>query len=432
MKKDLAIKKTLAREEVEEMYSKIFRLSPVSLTLAGIDDGVLVEANKAFEEITGYAVAETLGKTAHDLNLYPDPRERDRLLKIMEKEGKVRHGEMHLRHKSGDSRIVLISAEPMTINNKKYVISAAEDITERKLLEEELLKSSSDRYKALFLSSRDAVMTLEPPSWRFTSGNPATIKMFATKSEGDFLTYEPWRLSPERQPDGSSSTKKAKAMIDKAMREGFNLFEWTHKRANGEEFMAEVQLSKVEQNGKTYLHALVRDITERKKMEEKLKEYEEEKFKVIFDGARDGMALADVETKRFFLGNTAFCSMLGYSLEEIKKLGVQDIHPKKDLPRVLDQFDKQMRGEVKVAENLPVIRKDGTIFYADISSSLVAFNGKKYLLGVFRDITERNEAEKKRKESLAELEKMNKLMIGRELKMVELKKEIEKLKKKLS
>jgi len=305
-----------------------------------------------------------------------------------------------------------------------------DSLAKKSLFQQESIESA-DKYKALFLSSRDAVMTIEPPSWRFTSGNPATIEMFMAKSEEDFLTYEPWKLSPEKQPDGRKSADKAKEMIEQAMREGSNFFEWTHRRLDGEDFPAEVLLSKVEQGDKIFLHAVVRDITERKKMEEKIKEYAEEKFEIIFNGAVDGMALVEVETKRFFLGNKAFCKMLGYSLEEIKKLSVQDIHPKKDSSRVMEQFNKQTREIINVAENLPVVKKDGAIFYADISSSLVSFNGKKYMLGVFRDVTERNEVEKKKKQSLAELEKMNKLMIGRELKMIELKKEIEKLKKKL-
>ncbi|MFZ2205172.1 MAG: PAS domain S-box protein [Minisyncoccia bacterium] len=147
---------------------------------------------------------------------------------------------------------------------------------DNKLNTEELMISSGYRYKALFLSSRDAVMTLEPPEWKFTSANPATIKLFGAKNEGDFLYNEPWALSPLLQPDGSRSDEKAKEMIEKAMKEGSNFFEWTHKRLNGEEFPAEVLLSKVEQNSNTFLHAVVRDISERKKLEEKMKEVNKE------------------------------------------------------------------------------------------------------------------------------------------------------------
>jgi len=133
-------------------------------------------------------------------------------------------------------------------------------------------------------------------------------------------------------------------------------------------------------------------LAELKGAEEERKEAEQ-RFKIIFDNATDGMLLADLEEKRFFLGNAAICRMLGYGPEEIKGMGVMDIHPKKDLPYVIEQFQKQARKEITLAENLPVQRKDGSVFYADINSSPVELSGKQYLLGMFRDITERRRAE---------------------------------------
>lgn len=243
------------------------------------------------------------------------------------------------------------------------------------------------------MASRDAVMTLEPPTWRFTSGNPATIKMFGAKSEEEFISYEPWKLSPKLQPDGRASDEKAKEMIETAMREGTHFFEWTHRRIGGGEFFAEVLLSRVEYGDKAFLYAVVRDITERKRADEKLREYEKKNFEAIFDNANDGMLLADTETKKFKLGNGAICRMLGYSLKELSTLGVADICPKENLSFVLEQFKKQSQGEIALVANIPVKRKDGSIFYADINSSTVVLDGTKYLLGIFRDTTERTLAE---------------------------------------
>jgi PAS domain S-box-containing protein len=313
-----------------------------------------------------------------------------------------------------------------------FGIISLRTVAERKVLEEELLQASADRYKAICVSSRDAIMTLEPPEWKFTSGNPATIKMFGMKSEGDFLIHEPWSLSPERQPDGRNSAEKAKEMIGIAMRDGTNFFEWVHRRANGEDFPAEVLLSKVKQKGKQFIHAVVRDITERKRLEEKSKGYAEEKFKVIFDNTNDGIVLVDVKTRMFYLANDAFCRMLGYSQKEVRELSIEDIHPKEDLPNCIEQFDKQVRKEIQGAECLRIKRKDGSIFYSDINSSPVTLEGGVYLLGIFRDITSRKEAETKEKEYIEGVENMNKLMIGRELKMIELKGEIEKLKQEIA
>jgi len=142
----------------------------------------------------------------------------------------------------------------------------------------------------------------------------------------------------------------------------------------------------------------VRDITERKEVETALKE-SEQRFRTIFEGAIDGILLADIETKKFYTGNIIICKMLGYSLEEIKNLGVMDIHPKEALPFVMEQFDKLVRGEITKTSELPVQRKDGSVFYAEISSALLKLDAKTYLMGTFRDITDRKQAEAALQES---------------------------------
>ena len=76
------------------------------------------------------------------------------------------------------------------------------------------LSEDVTRYKLLYETSNDAIMTLAPPDWNFTSGNPATIKMFNAKDEKEFVATAPWKLSPKKQPDGQPSLGKAKKMIE--------------------------------------------------------------------------------------------------------------------------------------------------------------------------------------------------------------------------
>ena len=160
-----------------------------------------------------------------------------------------------------------ISADAAVIDGRPHIVASVVNITWRKQAEE-ALRESEERFRVLFESSRDALMTLTPPSWRFTSGNPATIEMFGVKDAAEFAALGPWDLSPEMQPGGRLSAEKSKEMIETAMREGTHFFEWTHKRLKGNEFPATVLLTRMDLGGQTVLQATVRDITAQKQAEE--------------------------------------------------------------------------------------------------------------------------------------------------------------------
>jgi len=125
----------------------------------------------------------------------------------------------------------------------------------------------------------------------------------------------------------------------------------------------------------------------------------EERLTAIFDTANEGILLADPETKIFHFANKMICRMLGYSLAEINGLGIVNIHPEEDLPHVIEQFERQAKKEIALAENIPVKRKDGTIFYADINSSPLIVGGKTYIAGFFTDTTERRKSQAALQES---------------------------------
>jgi PAS domain S-box-containing protein len=146
-----------------------------------------------------------------------------------------------------------------------------------------------------------------------------------------------------------------------------------------------------------------RDITERKQSAKALEEAEL-RFKAIFNAAIDGILVTDTQTKTFVMGNSAICDMLGYQSDELHSLGIADIHPAEALPAVLQQFERQAKGEIRVASDLPLQRKDGSVFYADISGTSMFFGGRPLLVGVFHDVTERKQNEEKIRQLNEELE----------------------------
>lgn len=135
---------------------------------------------------------------------------------------------------------------------------------------EETLRHSEDKYRMLIEGSRDAITTLEFPNWKFTSGNQAAIDMFRVKNAAEITTFSPCELSPQKQSDGMLSSDKYKLMVDEALTKGFCSFEWAHRRIDGEEYFADVLLTRMEQAGKVFIQAVIRDITERKRMMEAL------------------------------------------------------------------------------------------------------------------------------------------------------------------
>jgi PAS domain S-box-containing protein len=131
---------------------------------------------------------------------------------------------------------------------------------------------------------------------------------------------------------------------------------------------------------------------DRKNTEKVLKE-SEERFRTIFEDAMDGLVFISVETRKFVNCNTRFCEMLGYSPQEIKNLTMMDIHTEEDLPHILEEYEKLSKNEAVLAENVPTQRRGGTVFPADISLSTITVSGQSYLIGVYRDITNRKESE---------------------------------------
>ncbi|MBW2742727.1 MAG: PAS domain S-box protein [Deltaproteobacteria bacterium] len=91
--------------------------------------------------------------------------------------------------------------------------------------------------------------------------------------------------------------------------------------------------------------------------------------------------------------------MLGYSAEELKGMSVSDIHPKDNFEHVISEFEAQARGEKTLALDIPCLRKDGTIIYANINTTVALVDGKKCNIGFFRDNTEGKKAEEALRES---------------------------------
>ncbi len=133
----------------------------------------------------------------------------------------------------------------------------------------------------------------------------------------------------------------------------------------------------------------------------------EKRYRTLFDGAAEGIIVADAETKSFIYANPAICKMLGYSEQELTSMGVDDIHPKEHLPRVLAEFKAQAKGQKNLAVDMPCLCRDGSIKYALINTAKVILDSKKCVVGFFTDVTELRQTQ----QELGKIQKHLKLIL---------------------
>ncbi|MGC2061709.1 MAG: PAS domain S-box protein [Thermodesulfovibrionales bacterium] len=171
---------------------------------------------------------------------------------------------------TGDSvRHYKVTASPLLAANGSVVaaIEMVEDITDRRIAEKELREKES-RYRLLFEAANDGIFIMDATG--FKDCNQRGAEMYRLP-RAEIIGRLPADLAPERQPDGRLSSEVVGEKIQAALGGVPQLFEWQPLRADGIPFDVEITLSRLEFGGAVSLQAIVRDITERKRAEERLK-----------------------------------------------------------------------------------------------------------------------------------------------------------------
>ena len=372
-------------QESQKFAKDILESSPYPTVVINSDASIKY-INPALEKEVGFSSAEAIGTKPPYLwwTKKTIVKTNQDLKKALEK-GVVFLAETFKR-KNGENFYVEITSRAVKEKGKlKYYVASWANITERKKAEE-MLKISEEKFRLIYETSSDAIMTLEPPKWMFTSGNLAIAKMFGVKNEKEFTSLTPWEVSPKYQPDGQLSTVKAKKVIEVAMEKGENYFEWTHRTVSGKDFFTTVLLNKVEIGGKALLQARVRDITERKRIEEELLI-----TKYVFDNMADAAFWINPEGQIFYVNNAA-CNLLGHSRKELIAMKVFDI----DLnfsPKTWSARWKEIKKDKVGKFETQYINKEGKKFPVEIHGKYMKDDGREYFCAIVRDVTERRRIE---------------------------------------
>jgi len=133
----------------EEMFSKAFRSSPVGIVLWTIGGGLFLNVNESFIKISGYSREEIVGNMLHDVNLFQSYEDYGRMVHLLERQGQVRNFDTRILTCTKDIRHVTISAERIMLYDEPCMIATIEDITEKKILEKEILRISEQERQTI-------------------------------------------------------------------------------------------------------------------------------------------------------------------------------------------------------------------------------------------------------------------------------------------
>jgi PAS domain S-box-containing protein len=132
--RDITVRKhtELALRESEEKFALTFDASPDAVSINRFEDGMCIDINQGFTELSGYTREDVQGKAILDLNIWHDPADRQRLIKTLQAKGRCSNMEAVFRRKDGRLRVGLLSARTIQLGNTPHILSITRDITQKK------------------------------------------------------------------------------------------------------------------------------------------------------------------------------------------------------------------------------------------------------------------------------------------------------------
>lgn len=239
----------------------------------------------------------------------------------------------------------------------------------------------SERLATLMRYANDIILLLDEQG-RIVEANERALTTYG-------YTLEELRALPAGGLRAKSSSGDLARQLDGLLQEGGAHFETIHRRRDGTEFPVEASGRAVEIGGRRYGLGIYRDITERKRVLEALRQ-SEERYRLLFDRNPVPMWLYDVETLRFIAVNETAVRNYGYTEEEFLKLTIAQIRPEEDLERFMESVHAS-RDEPLTVSEWRHRRKDGTILHVEVMARPLVFNDRPARLVMATDITEKKQ-----------------------------------------
>lgn len=337
----------------ESKFVKIFRESPMPMTLTRVSDERYLDVNDRYEQLTGYRRDEIVGRTPSEIGLWIYPEQRRELLSDIAGRGHVRDIECSFRMKDGSVRVALGSMALVDIGNENVVLSTAVDITEHKRTLHNL-QQVRNQCRTMF-DDAPVGLAISDLSGKYLAVNIELANLLGY-SRGELIRKN---IAAVTHPEDVPGTAEQLRLVQIGQASPGSS-ETRYVRKDGEVRWCEVRrslVSDVQSGDPQYIISQVFDITERKKAEQALRETEE-RFRMIANSAPVFIWMSGTDKLCTYF-NQAWLDFTGRRLEqELGNGWSEGVHPD-DLGACMEQYSRNFDAHVPFTLNYRLRDKDG-------------------------------------------------------------------------
>ena len=385
-------------QESEDRYKSYYTKTKAMLYSIDINGEIIAVSNYWLQKF-GYIRREVIGKKSVDFLTKESKRYAvDVAFPEFMKRGYANDVSYQFVKKNGEIIDTLLSAvaEYDPKGNFKRSIAVLNDVTERLRAERSLtesreeLQGTMDQLKVI-LDSQPVVTYLSSAEGDYGATYLSNSVLEVTGYRPEEFTSNSTLWADNIHPD---DVKRVLSEIPEHFEHGIYEHEYRWKIKNGEYrwFFDSLRLVKTKNGSSTHIVGMWQDITNRKKSEIELLK-SKERLKLLMEKMPEGLGVS-IRGKIVF-SNGENTRMFGYEGEELLNMPVTGfIHPE-DRKRASERIKELMEGAEEQPAYYKMIRKDGSVFPAEVHSRTIEYEGESALLSIIRDITKRKEAEEK-------------------------------------
>ncbi|MFT3891243.1 MAG: PAS domain S-box protein [Anaerolineales bacterium] len=360
--------------EDKRKFSKLFDKIGIPVTLSRLPDGVLIDVNEAWVNTFGFRREEAIGKTTLELNINPDPESRARVFAQLQETGSVHNAELKLWTRSGTWHSFLTNMEIVELDGEKYILNTAQDITNRKRVEQQL-EQNNKKLNEILESIQDDFYVLDH-DWKFVYASRLFTSKVGKEPE-DFIGHSIWEMFPKHL--GTPFEENLRAAMEKREVRRFEISgKYTNAWYRMRVFPSE--------EGITLLGT---DISERKQAEEQLR-YQA----TLLSQVNDAIVASNAEY-RITAWNAAAETLYGWKADEVLGCNGVEIMRTEWAEKDADEMRRMIEETGNWRGEAIQQRKDGTRFPVEMSSMVLRDQDGRTIgfVSVNRDITERKRTE---------------------------------------